>query len=242
MCNNMALRNIIISNIFLTLLIISCSNEQEKSSNSELNFDTIIKVDSTYSKSSFDQIVDLKYPNDTVLRSGWSVRYYVNNDSTKDKDLYINCEKNGRRHIYKSEDVLLLRSYFIPTFIGESNNCIYFRTACATNCRSILVFSKKYRYSYKLYNSIVSYSIKDDILVHIPENNIGEHKYFVSIINFKNRQVKTVRFKYHCNVLPEEGCIDSVNIVGNRVKLFSTLNKGTDYKQQVIKEIKTVVF
>jgi hypothetical protein len=79
----MPLHVITACNIFLIFLIIACNNSERGESNSvESNVGTVITVDSSGPQNYFDQIEDNKYPNDTLLSSGWSVKYYVKDDST----------------------------------------------------------------------------------------------------------------------------------------------------------------
>ncbi len=226
--------------IIVALLLVSCKHSKGKNESITTNENSTTIVTTVISDTSKWHVESRNYPIDTILNSGWSIKYSVKNDSTKDKDLYINCSKNGVEGIYNAEDVLLMRKYFIPKYIGESRNCIFFKTACATNCKALLVFHK-IKKAYKLYSSIIDYSIKDEIIVFINDFAFTGDLYSVSVSNLKLNQLKIVKFKNHCNLLPREGCIDSVRIVGQEVKLYGTLNEGTNYyKDKVISEIKTI--
>jgi hypothetical protein len=221
--------------VLLALILVSCKTKQEKVGTKKLVSDTTVVVSSVNLAGSPSQI--RIYPLDTLLESGWNIRYYTKNDSSRNSDLYIECSKSNKKFVYKAYEVLQLRSYFIPTFVGESQSCIYFTTACATNCESLLVFNKHRKPGFRLYNSVIDYSISNDIIAFINADMISSRKYMVSVASGRDNTVKSIHFRNYCNVLPREGCVDSIRFTGSEVSVFATLNEGKDYyKDKVAKE------
>ena len=82
------------------------------------------------------------YTVDTTTADGWSIQYLVKDDTTRYKDLYIVCSKGNIKSIYRADNVLEYRRYFIPEFAAETKTNIYFTHGCATDCSAILVFDK----------------------------------------------------------------------------------------------------
>ncbi|HUQ65131.1 MAG TPA: hypothetical protein VM101_03200, partial [Flavitalea sp.] len=183
-------------------LFISCDNP---TGNKTISKNATVTVkDSTSNQALKTQIPDKKYPVDTLLISRWRIKYY-SSGGRNDSDLFIECSKFGRKYTFIAHNVLRLRSYFVPAFIGETKDCIYFSTACATNCKALLVFHKSKKPSFKQYNSVIEYSIPHDLVTFIDENTDDGDKYIVSIANLKNHQVKRLQFRNFCNLLPREG-------------------------------------
>lgn len=230
---------IILTTIISVYSLLSCQPQPGNKSPSTQTDSFVVTV-APYEKASTPVVFE-KYPPDTLLPSGWQVRYYTKEDSTKDSDLYIECSNTSSKYTYKAIGVLMLRSFFVPRVIGESESCIYFRTSCGTGCGALFVFYKNGKKKFDRFDSIADYDMNSDVIVFISEDDYVGDKYVVSVANLRNHLIKKVRFFNQCNVLPRGGCIDSVSFLGSNLILYGTFNKGSNYYEDELVKEKQIV-
>lgn len=184
-----------------------------------------------------------RYAIDTSTIDGWKINYLVKDDSTKYTDLYIQWTKNSDTGIYFMGDVLLMRPYFIPIFVGENKSRLFLSHGCATTCSAILVLSKDSVLNGIDFPYVINYDIKNGQLVYIPEKSYTLDTLEVSVVDLFRAKEKSIVFDNICDLRPEEGCIDSVCFDKDFVKIFATLIDKRDTKRvRRIKESHIVNF
>ena len=178
---------------------------------------------------------------DTITNDGWIIKYFVKDDSTKYRDIYIQWTKGKRTGLYCGFDDLLMRRYFIPQFMGENDSYIFLTHGCATDCSALLALSKDNVPTAQDFAYVFSYNIKNGQLVSTPEYKKDTLQ--VSVVDLNRKQEKVVVFKNICNSTAKDGSIDSVHFDKNYISLFATLiDKNDKDRTRKVKENHIVKF
>ncbi|MEP7127552.1 MAG: hypothetical protein ABI729_01735, partial [Chitinophagales bacterium] len=150
---------------------------------------------------------------------------------------------DNKAGLFCGQDFLLMRRYFIPILEGENSNYIFLTHACATSCSALLTLSKRGIPADRDFSYVIDYDIANGQIVYIPERSYSLDTLEVSIADLRRQKEKSIIFKNICNLIPEEGCIDSINFDKSQVKLFSTLIDRSDSTgTKHVSEIYTVKF
>lgn len=201
----------------------------------------LIPVDSANSISVGQHILT----RDTITPSGWFIKYYVRDDSTRNKDLYIQWGNDRYQGLYKAEDVLLMRSYFIPEFAGENERHIFLDHGCATSCAAVLTLSKDSSLVAKDILSIVDYDIGTGRVVYLTDFNItNEPAFEAAVVDLHTGGEEVVPFDNLCmSASLKQTCIDTVIFRKNKVTLVASLVDRNDYyREKKVVETKVVLF
>jgi hypothetical protein len=100
------------------------------------------------------------YAKDTITNDGWRIRYLVKDDNSKYNDLYIECSKGNCKAVFYGDGILQFRRYFIPEYVGETENFLFFTHACATDCLALLVMEKDNAPTLIDYQRVCEYNLK----------------------------------------------------------------------------------
>lgn len=173
---------------------------------------------------------------DITTPKGWEIKYFVKNDSTKDRDIYISCEKNGVKTLYFYPKVLTFRTYFLPTFSQETEEYIYFEYGCATDCGAVLVFSKK-DYTFSSFSRIIETDLKLDLLVLMTNNTYQRETelFEFEVVDLARNNNYLVSFDMICRGIYKQNCIKEVIFSKNEIiiKLVLSDKKWTKETEQV---------
>jgi hypothetical protein len=173
------------------------------------------------------------YAKDTVTKDGWSIKYFVKNDSTRYDDIYIQCRKGSLTGIFRGEDFLQYRLYFIPKFVKETNSHIYFTHGCATDCWAILTFSKDNASRYNDYISVVDYNLDFEQILYVT-NRCYENEdkiYDLVLVDLKNNKTHNITYNNICSCVFKESCVDTVIFGKKQVIIKTDLRKSIEYNE-----------
>jgi len=165
------------------------------------------------------------YAMDTITKSGWAIKYMVKNDTTRYNDLYIQWSKGAKVGLFRFEDVLLMRTYFMPVVAGENDNYIFLTHACATECEALLTLSKENIPKAKDFVEVIKFDIKTNRVVFVNEKSSLDTIIITTADLIRNKN-KSIKFKNLCGLNPVGGCIDSVRFEKDYVKLMGTFPSG----------------
>jgi hypothetical protein len=184
---------------------------------------------------------DLKlYAKDTTTVDGWSINYYVKDDSTRYKDLYIVCSKGNIKGTYRAEDVLEFRRYFVPEFEAETKTNIYFTHGCATDCSAMLVFDKDPAARFSDYTQVVKYDVSLGRILYVTDTTYqNEEKiYELALVDIAKHKTHKLMFNGVCDGVDKPACVDTVIFSSNEVSVTVCLRKRLEDVGQT-KQIKT---
>ena len=177
------------------------------------------------------------YAKDTLTKGGWSIKYFVKDDSTRYDDIYIQWSNKKRSGLYCADAVLQFRRYFIPKYKGENDQHLFFTHACATTCKAILTFSKGKDLATRSFVTMIGYHIPNGQVVYVADNDYSDNALEVAVVDLNKKVEKQVSFKNKPLYLEADQNIDSVYFSKNRIKLFATMIDITDKTgKKMIKE------
>jgi len=176
-----------------------------------------------FSDSSFHDLPD--YIADTVTADGWSIRYFIKDDSRKYTDLYLECSKGNIKGTFYSAELLQRRRYFIPEFIGETNTNIYFAHGCATDCSAILVFAKNSTANFTDYLSVIDYNIQLGQVLFITDNTHqgNDNIYELSLADISRNKTHKLTQNKICDNVYKPACVDTVIFTKDQVVITTSL-------------------
>jgi hypothetical protein len=182
------------------------------------------------------------YAVDRTTDDGWSIKYFVKEDSTRYKDLYIVCSKGSVKAIHRAEDVLKFRRYFVPEFEAETKANIFFSHGCATDCSAMLVFNKVPTARFTDYLSLVKYSIELGQVLYVTDSSYeNEGKvYELALVDVSKHKTYKLTFNGVCDCVYQPACVDSVKFSKNTVSVTASLRKNIESDEQS-KQTKTVL-
>jgi hypothetical protein len=186
--------------------------------------------------------LDLKlYAMDTTTKEGWSIKYFVKDDSTRYKDLYIICSKGHIKAIHRAENVLEFRRYFIPEFEGETKTNIYFTHGCATDCSALLVFDKDSTAQFTDYLEVVKYDMQLGQVLYVTDTTYQneEEIYELGLSDISRHKIHKLTFHGICDNVYKPACVDTVMFSKNQVSVIVSLRKSIESVDQA-KQTKTV--
>lgn len=198
---------------FVLVFFVACTTNENEKKSLKQNQDSgnsadLIKID--FNDSHYLEMDP--YANDTITSDGWSIEYFVKDDSTKYSDLYLKCSKENRVGVYHGANLLEFRRYFIPFFAGENNEFIFFTQACATDCSSILVFSKDSTLAFRNFKHIVDYSIPYNQILYVTDSTYKhENKiYELALVNLSDGKTHKIAYSNLCLATFKPSCVDTV--------------------------------
>jgi len=147
------------------------------------------------------------FAKDIITADGWKIEYLVKDDSTRYTDVYIRWKKGDIKRIYKSDQALQMRSYFIPSFAEESKTHLFFEHGCATGCLAILALPKNSTNRPTKFDAVIDYNAKMGLIVN--RINYGDDPLIVGVTNLNRNKTKLVKFKRICSSLVGT-CIDTI--------------------------------
>ena len=178
--------------------------------------------------------------HDTIVTSGWEIKYLIKNDQRKYQDLYIQWSYKDCKGICKFESVLETNGVTIPRYEGENENCIFMLHACGSTCYALLLLSKDQSPTYHDYLDIVNYSIDKGQLLYVTEYNERQDTTLqVSLVDLNNRQEHLVNFNYACPGVFKRAYIDTVIYDYDKTIIKATFIKDKkEIKEQQIVNLK----
>lgn len=181
------------------------------------------------------------YAKDTITADGWSIKYFVRDDSTKYKDLYIVCSKGNIKATHRAENVLEFRRYFIPEFETETKTNIYFTHGCATDCSALLVFDKDTAAQFSDYLQVVKYSIPLGQVIYVTDSTYqNEEKiYELALVDITRHKTHKLTFNGVCDGVYKPACVDTVIFSKDKVSVTVNLRNSIEEDNQT-KQTKTV--
>jgi len=171
---------------------------------------------------------------DTVTPDGWKIDYLVKNDSTKNKDLYIQWSKGGVKRTYRGAILLDLQSYFTPVFKTETTDYIYMKCEVRGG-DALLILPKDATTHERNFSYVVGYSTEFAQVAYISHSSYSR-EIIVEAYDLKSGKIKSAKFK-RCTVLPEGSCFLKAEFDGKHVKIFGNTDGGENAT-----EIKTLIF
>ena len=182
------------------------------------------------------------YAIDTFTKDGWSINYYVKDDSSKYDDIYIKWLKENIGGIYKSEGVLQFRRYFIPEYVGENKKCLFLTHGCATDCRAVLVLYKDSSIA-RDYMSVIDYNIPNGQIAYVTdEGNKDNLAFQLAVVDLLRNKEHIVQFKNLCmSAAYKESCVDTIVFNKDNVTIRATLTVDDYNRDKEITEEKTII-
>jgi hypothetical protein len=147
---------------------------------------------------------------DTNLLSGWSIKYFVKDDSTKYKDLHIEWSKGQNKGYWTGESMFEVRDMFIPQVCGENSTCIFMTHACASECSAILVLRKDSSLTYKDYLDVKDFSIKYNQILYVTDQTKDDSLLQVALVDLKRNKEHLINFNHRCQGVFKTSYIDTV--------------------------------
>lgn len=224
--NNIKIRSTIALFTF-SLFIITCYGQakgikkhyaQSQNSGKTAKFISINLNDSSY--------IDFKsFAVDTITDSGWRIKYLVKNDSTKYKDIYIDCFKGNKHAIYFGSDLLQLRPGFVPRYIAETKSHLVFWHRCATDCQALLVLSKDASMKFKEFESVIDYNLNLGQILYISDDYYENpsNNFIVNLMDLVRNKNYKISFKEVCSAANMVSCVDTVIFKKSKVTVKAIL-------------------
>ena len=174
------------------------------------------------------------YAQDTITKDGWTIRYFVKDDSTRYNDIYIQCSKGNLKGIFYGEELLQFRRYFIPEFAGETNSYIYFTHGCATDCSAILVFSKD-SVKFTDYQRVVEYNLEYEQILYVMDSSYeNEEKiYELALVDLTHKKTHRITYSNICMGFYKPACIDTVIFDKKQVTIKTTLQESFGSEKEI---------
>ena len=178
---------------------------------------------------------------DTITTGGWSIKYFVKDDSTKYKDLYISCSRGNIKSIFLADNVLEFRRYFIPEFETETKTNIYFTHGCATDFSAILVFDKSNPGTFTDYSQVVKTNFGLGQILYVTDSSYKNEQYIyeLALVDLSKRKTHKLTFNGVCDDVCKPACVDTVIFSKNKVSVTASLRKNIESVDQT-KQTKTV--
>ena len=216
----------------LLLFLLFLISQFAQSQSDELEYKDLIRP-------IFDTENNFEYASrtkDIITPKGWEIKYFVKNDSTKDRDIYISCEKNGVKSLYFYPKVLTFRTYFLPKFSQETEDYIYFEYGCATDCGAVLAFSKR-NYTFQNFSRIIKTDLKLDVILLMTDNSYTKETelFEFEVVDLARSRNYLVSFDMICRGVYKQNCIKEV-IFSKReiiVKLILSDKEWTKETEQI---------
>ena len=105
------------------ILGVSCTTKEKTTKTEPIYIGTGELISIDYSIEEYKHLES--YTQDTLLESGWLIEYFVKDDSTRFRDIYLRWSKDGKEGFDAHFHVLELPTYFIPDYIGENNTHVF---------------------------------------------------------------------------------------------------------------------
>lgn len=172
--------------------------------------------------------------NDTVTGDGWNIEYLVKNDSTKNKNLYIQWSKDNVKRLYCGYHLLELEGHFTPDFKTETPDYIFMSYELRGD-EGLLILPKNNTMPELNFAYVVGYSVEHGQIIYIPVSSYSLDNLDIEIYNLKSSTTKSVRFSKPCSITPESGCITKVEFKDTQIRIFSSTDGST-----TTSEIKTI--
>ncbi|KOS06771.1 hypothetical protein AM493_12615 [Flavobacterium akiainvivens] len=214
--------------LLLILLLAACNNPAKDATITEgdlIPYSEIADTEPHYTR-------NIK---DTITPGGWKITYLVKNDSTRQKDLYIQWSKGGVKQTYTGNHLLELQSYFTPVFKTETTDYIFMESEVRGG-NAVLLLPKNTK-APQQFSYIIGYNTAFAQIAYIPESSYSTNELTVEAIDLKSGIKKSVQFTKPCSVLPETSCLLKAEFNGKEIKIYGNSDGSTN-----ITEMKTIAF
>jgi hypothetical protein len=234
------MNRLILSTFFSCYLLasLSCKDNNHAQKDIVQNKQTRQLIPIDFNESNYN---DLNfYAIDTVTKDGWTIKYFVKDDSTKYDDIYIKWAKGSLRGIFKAESVLQFRRYFIPQYTGENDKYLFFWHGCATDCQAVLILDKDSAFS-RDYTNVIDYNIPYGQIAYVTNKGAEDGKPFqISLADIAKNKEHLIQFKNLCmSAAHKESCIDTIIFNKEKVVVKATLTiDNYNRDKEVVEEIK----
>jgi hypothetical protein len=175
------------------------------------------------------------YIKDTITPGGWKIRYLVKDDSTKYKDIYIECSKDSMKGIFYGSDLLQFKRYFIPVFAGETKSHLFLRPGCATDCSAVLTFSKDSTGQFNDYQNVIDYNINLGQILFVTDSCYeNEDKIFeLGFVDLNRSVTRKITFNQVCMNVFKPGCVDTVIFSKKQLIIKATLADQSTHMKEI---------
>lgn len=232
---------------FLIFVILGCQNidkskpestiqdvEELEISNQDGSLISVDSIDFEMYPDLFDLRTCIK---DTITTSNWNIEYFVKNDSTIDKDIYIKISKNKFENIYKGESLLEFRRYFIPTYLSETEDEMILEHGCATDCSAITLISKKDTNLSEVFTHVIDFNEERKILIHITDSTYtNEAEMFqLEAINLNSDKRSNLTLRNICTDVYKASCIDTIIYKTDEIEIITLLRESMEESESTKK-------
>lgn len=219
--------------IFVHFVAIGCNTTAEQKKQSEnLQYATLM----SYNKNDDAEPHYKRNIKDTLTADGWAIEYLVRNDSTKQKDLYIQWSKGNCKRVYRGNHLLELQSYFTPVFKTETVNYIFMDFEVRGG-NGVLILPKNNTASEVSFSYVIGYNPEYAQVAYIPKSSYSLDHLDVEAYDLKSGKTKSVRFSHPCSVTPENECVTEVKFDKKQIQILANPNSDRNST-----EIKTISF
>jgi len=179
------------------------------------------------------------FAKDTITGDGWKIKYLVKDDSTRYTNIYIQWEKGSINRVTNCGNVLEMRRYFIPGFVKDNQDYLFFEHGCATGCTAVLILPKNGNDAVDDFNFVLDYKVSDSQIVYVNEDSFSSNSLSITATDLIKRVTKSTLFKNRCSMTMGNSCIDTVIFNHNRILVEGTLSDkyGND-----VKEVRSIEF
>ena len=228
-----------VSVIFL-LFIIGCDKAnsilpEKQLKVAELDTEELIPID--FKDTTYQDVA--MFAKDTITGDGWRIKYLVKDDSTRYTDIYIQWEKGNIKRVKNCGNVLEMRRYFIPGFVKDNQDYLFFEHGCATGCSAVLTLPKNVKDAAEDFNFILDYRIDKGQIVFIDEESFSSDTLSISATDLKKHITKTSKFKNRCSMTMENSCINTVIFKHKEIIIAGTF---IDKYGNNVKEVRSIEF
>jgi hypothetical protein len=183
----------------------------------------------------------INYAVDTITPSGWQITYLVKDDSTRYSDIYIEWSNEKTKGIYKAEDALEIRRYFIPKYMGETHNHILFEHGCATDCSAILVCEEDTSPQARDIIYVIAYDFTLGQLAYLTEDSYDtEENVNVGVLNLLYGKEYKALFKGISPYANKQFAVDTVMFSQKQVSITASLRNT--YADTVFTQKQKVIY
>ena len=179
------------------------------------------------------------FAKDTITDDGWRIKYLVKDDSTRYTNIYIQWKKGNINRVTNCGNVLEMRRYFIPGFVKDNQDYLFFEYGCSTDCRAVLILPKNDKDTVEAFNFVLDYKVSDNQIVCIDEESFSSDTLSINATDLKKHITKSTLFKNRCSMTMGSSCIDTIIFKHNRILVEGKL---TDRYGNDVKEVRSIKF
>lgn len=182
-----------------------------------------------------------RYPYTNQSKGGWTITYDTIPNS---EDLRLTWKKEKRIGIDTLYGRKELRGDFVPVLAAESDNNLFLKYRCGSDCEGLVVLSKRKLKTY-WFQHVIDYSSTWDMVAWVDEefDKTAGGRFKVGVADVKSLQSKYVQFSNLALGSFKAGYIDSIQFKTNGAILYANLYDQTDRdRMRLVKEKRCVTF